>query len=108
MCVGAHLARCLPLSAATLTGAPVEEPLPELRLVDELEPFERAIAKIRHLGDEAQLTLAEAAALLTVSASTFERLAIPCTPWAARSRRWRYGAILARGRELAGLPAVGG
>jgi hypothetical protein len=67
---------------------------------DYLHPFDRATDKIKHLGLEAQLTLPEAAALLDVSPSTFERLAIPCTQWAGRSRRWRYGAICERARDL--------
>lgn len=65
-------------------------------------PFWKAIAKIRNLGGDAQLTLEEAAAILDVSPSTFERLAIPCTQWAGRSRRWRYGAICDRARSLEG------
>jgi len=40
-----------------------------------------AIAKIQGLGLEAQLDLDEAAAVLSFSVSTFERLGIPCLPW---------------------------
>jgi len=65
-------------------------------------PFDRASLKIKHFGHDAQLTLPEAAAVLAVSPSTFERLGIPATPWSRRGRRWRYGAILEHGRALEG------
>jgi hypothetical protein len=63
-------------------------------------PYSRAVEKIQHFGPEAQLTLAEAAAVLDVSESTFERLAIPCAMWGSRTRRWRYATLCARAREL--------
>ena len=65
-------------------------------------PFDRASLKIKHFGNDAQLTLPEAAAVLDVSPSTFERLGVPATPWSSRGRRWRYGAILEHGRALEG------
>lgn len=58
--------------------------------------FERAAAKVRAFGDDAQLLLDEAAAILDVSPSTFERLRLPCVQWSARTRRWRYGSICRR------------
>ncbi len=73
-------------------------PDPALRFTFDLIPFERAISKVKHLGVEAQLTLPEAASILDVSESTFERLAIPCTLWAGRTRRWRYGNVIEHGR----------
>lgn len=57
--------------------------------------FERAAAKVAAFGDDAQLQLDEAAAVLDVSPSTFERLRLPCVQWSARTRRWRYGVVRA-------------
>jgi hypothetical protein len=61
-----------------------------------LEPTARELAaqKVAAFGPNAQLDLHEAAAVLSVSPSTFERLMIPCIPWASRTRRWKYGTIL--------------
>jgi hypothetical protein len=62
---------------------------------DSMEPsaLERASRKVTAFGPNAQLDLHEAAAALSVSPSTFERLMIPCVPWAARTRRWKYETI---------------
>lgn len=72
----------------------------DLTEVTPLDAFARAAEKIRCLGLAAQLTLHEAAAILDVSVSTFERLAIPCVPWSARGRRWLWGTICDRAKEL--------
>jgi hypothetical protein len=75
-------------SEATPTEAP---PLPAV---------ERAGRKLQMFGPDAQLDLEEAAAVLDVSPSTFERIGIPCVPWSARGRRWRYATIVEHGRQL--------
>jgi hypothetical protein len=73
-------------------AAQVEAPLPTA--------LERAGQKVQIFGAEAQLTLEEAAAVLDVSPSTFERIGIPCVPWTPRGRRWRYGAIVEHAQDL--------
>jgi hypothetical protein len=86
--------RTAPEVAQPSKRQPSEEALPES------SPWERAAKKVATFGLDAQLLLDEAAAILDVSPSSFERLMIPCTPWSARGRRWRYGAIVDRGRDL--------
>ena len=66
----------------------------------EPDAFNRAEQKIRAFGSDAQLDLYEAAAVLGFSVSTFERLQIPHVPWSPRGRRWRWGTITERAKEL--------
>ena len=63
------------------------------------DPLASAIQRVAAFGDDAMLTATEAAAVLNMSRSTFDRQGFRSVDSGERTQRYRYGTLRAAMRE---------